>query len=100
MKLEEMEFGMKVKDSFKTAIEKQVSEEKKEETTLLNSRSEFNRCKIQRITMKNMKKELELIEEENEEEKVVKEMIRELRKKKRERDIERKALLKTTLIDI
>ena len=62
MKLEEMEFGMKVKDSFKTAIERQVSEavsiakETKEETTLLNSRSEFNRCKIQRIITKNMKK--------------------------------------------
>ena len=50
-----MEYGVRVRSRFKTAIERQVGEavaihrEKEKGTVLLNSKSEYNRCKIQRL---------------------------------------------------
>ena len=55
MKLNDLEYGMRVRTRFKTALERQVGEavvisrEQKTGTTLLNSKAEYNRCKIQRI---------------------------------------------------
>ena len=50
-----MEYGVRVRSRFKTAIKRQVGEavaihrEKEKGTVLLNSKSEYNRCKIQRL---------------------------------------------------
>ena len=77
---------MKVKDNFKTAIERQVAEavsiarEKIAGKKLMNSRSEYNRCKIPRINTKENNSEEEI---EREEEDRVNSLLRDLRIKKR-----------------
>ena len=55
---EELEIGMKVKATFKSAIERQVSEavaiarEEGSGTSLMNSKAEYNRCKLPRLNTK------------------------------------------------
>ena len=52
MKPKEMEYGMRVKETFHTAIERQVAEavsistEKGKGKTLMNSKGEYDRCLI------------------------------------------------------
>ena len=61
MKIDEMKFGMRVKKSYTTAIERQVAEavsisfEKKKGKTLLNSKAEYNRCSLPRLSTKSKK---------------------------------------------
>ena len=77
MKLEDMQFGMRIKKTYNTAIERQVAEavyisfEKKRGTVLLNSKAEYNRCTLPRISTKSKKevekeKEVEDAQERNE----------------------------------
>ena len=55
----------------------------------MNSKSEYNRCQIQRITTKSHKDIMKEREEETAEEMRLKEEIKLIRKKKREKKIEK-----------
>ena len=86
MAKEDLEIGMKITGTFKTALEQQIGEAVKierahrDDIKLLNSKAEFNRCELPRLmphTRKQAKKELleELLEE-----RIVKEKLRKLKK--------------------
>ena len=95
MKIDEMKFGMRVKKSYTTAIERQVAEavsisfEKKKGTTLLNSKAEYNRCNLPRISTKSKKDIEKEKESEDAEEKVFQDKIKELKREKRTRRLEK-----------
>ena len=94
IRLDELEFGMRVRSSFKTAIERQVGEaiaisrEKRAGTNLLNSKAEFNRCKIERLDTRSEKEKLKEMSADNEVENKLKEIIKCMQTKKRERSKE------------
>ena len=109
MKIDELEFGMKIRSSFRTALERQVGEaiaisrEKKAGTTLLNSKAEFNRCKIHRLDTRNEKVKIKEITEDNENENRLKKIIKNMQLTKREREKENKKRtrdMKAALIEI
>ena len=89
MKREEVKFGIKVRNRYKKAFERQIGEaisieqELMKNTTLLNSKSEFNRCTVPRLTMTTYKETEEEIEKEEKEKKMLKEEIRKLKKRKK-----------------
>ena len=82
-----MKFGMRLRKKYRTPIERQIGEavaidyEKRKGTTLMNSKSEYNRCQIARINTRSEKESLKEIEKETEEEERLKKEMRELRKK-------------------
>ena len=61
-KLENVKFGFRVKKKFNTALERQVGEavaillKKEKGTSLINSKSEFSRCTLPRLTIDNKDK--------------------------------------------
>ena len=87
---EEMKFGMRVRNVFKTSLERQVGEavaidyEMRLGKTLMNSKSEYNRCTLPRIVTRNPKEHLKEIEGEKAAEEILKKEIRKLRIKRRE----------------
>ena len=86
-----MRYGMRIRKSYRSALERQVGEavaidvEQRKGKKLMNSKSEYNRCQVPRITTKTYKEAMEEKDEENAEELRVKEEIKKIRKKKRER---------------
>ena len=76
---------MRVKLKFKTALERQVSEAVEihqaqlKGYTLLNSKSEYNRCSLPRLTVGDNKELLEKLIEERDKEKLLKEKIRNIK---------------------
>ena len=109
IKLDDLEFGMRIRNSFKTALDRQVGEavaisrEKRAGTDLLNSKAEYNRCKIERLDTRSEKIKLKEISKENEVESRLKEIIKKMRNKKRERSKEnrkRTKEIKAALIEI
>ena len=103
MRIDKMEFGMRVRSQFKTALEGQVGEavvirrEQVSGPTLLNSKAEYNRCKINRIETRPTKFQYRdtLIEQENET--LIKAGLKELNKLKRSRNKDKKKTLNTEL---
>ena len=95
IKIEEMKYGMKVKTIFRTSIERQVGEavtihmEKEKGTALMNSKSEYNRCTLPRISTKGYRESLEEEEIEKLEDSILKEEIKKLRYRKRSEKIEK-----------
>ena len=95
MKRSDMRFGMRLRQCFRTPIERQIGEavaidrESRFGTVLMNSKSEYNRCTIERISTKSKKQTIEESEREAEEAKKFKEEIQLIRKKKREKKINR-----------
>ena len=91
-----MRFGMRLRRSYKTPIERQIGEavaidvEKRGGTNLMNSRSEYNRCQIARITTKSEKETLKEVEQEAEEEERLKKELKLIRMKKREKKLKEK----------
>jgi len=92
LKMSDVKFGMRVRQSFRSALDRQIGEavaidvERRKGKQLMNSKSEYNRCTIPRITTKSMKETVEENEKELENEKKMKSQIKELkneRKKKR-----------------
>ena len=59
VKPNEIEFGMRMRRQFRTPLERQVGEavaimvEQEKGACLMNSKSEFNRCNLPRITTEN-----------------------------------------------
>ena len=96
IKLDELEYGMRIRSTFRTALERQVGEaiaisrEKRNGTELLNSKAEFNRCKIHRLDTRTDKEKLKEISAENEKENRLNSIIKEMQYKKREREKENK----------
>ena len=84
----EIKFGMKLRGQFRSALERQIGEaiaiieEKENGVELLNSKSEFNRCSLPRITAGDTKEWLEKLQEEDIAEKEIKASIRCMRKRK------------------
>ena len=95
VKKSEMKFGMRLRNCYRSPIERQVGEaiaidrEKRKGTVLMNSKSEYNRCQIARISTLSKSESKKEIEKETEEEKRYKEEIKEIRRKKREKRIEK-----------
>ena len=93
-----MEVGMKVRSTFKSAIERQISEavaickEEREGTNLMNSKAEYNRCKLPRLNTQSLEDQIKEAEAEKEKELV--KQIRDLKKKKKSRKAEEEDLLK------
>ena len=94
IKFEELEFGMKVRKSFRTALERQIGEavaigrEQRSGKTLLNSKGEFNRCVIHKIDTRSVKEKNKEKEKLDIEENSYKRMLRETKVPKRNRSRE------------
>ena len=86
--IENMEVGMRVKSTFKSAIERQISEavaicrDERDGINLMNSKAEYNRCKLPRLNTQSIEDQLREAEEEKKKEKEIEKEIRELKKKK------------------
>ena len=84
----DVKFGMRMRSQYKTALERQIGEaiaileEKENMVELLNSKSEYNRCSLPRISAGDTKEWLEKLQEEETAEKQVKANIRCLKKQK------------------
>ena len=87
--MEEMEIGRKIKSSFKSAIERQISEAvaisraDKEGVILMNSKAEYNRCKLPRLNTQSIEDQMKEAEEEKKKEKEIEKEIKELKKQKK-----------------
>merc|ERR1712055_515339 len=88
--LKEVEFGMKILKFHKSSFERQIDEAVKIQYNrnhkILNSKSEFNRCKLPRLGLKwggkEFNSEKEMDKEIDEMEKTLEEKIRQLRKRR------------------
>ena len=89
----QVEFGMKVTVSDRSAIERQIAEAVKIEREirkgkkLMNSKGEFNRCEIPRLTV-SKSQALKELREEQEETRTLKIKMRAIKKRKKEKNIE------------
>ena len=65
-----MEVGMKVRSTFKSAIERQISEAvaisraENEGVTLMNYKAEYNRCKLPRLNTQSLEDQIKEAETE------------------------------------
>ena len=90
LKPEEVKFGMRIRRQFRTPLERQVGEaianltEQEKETCLMNSKSEFNRCTLPRITAENREGIIEDLRRKEAAENSLKAEIRCLKKRKKE----------------
>ena len=81
IKREELEFGIRVRKKFKKSFGRQVGEaivieqEILSGTILLNSKSEFNRCSVARLTIGTYKDNVEEMKKEEKEKNLLKEEI-------------------------
>ena len=91
IKLEEMEVGMRVRSTFKSAIERQISEavaisiEERKGTILMNSKAEYNRCKLPRLNTQSLEEQLEEAEAEKKKKRELENEIKDMKKKKKSR---------------
>ena len=75
LRKEDVKFAMRVRKKFRSALERQVGEAitidrvRRSGQELLNSKSEYNRCSLPRISTKSHRDAVQEEEEENEEEK-------------------------------
>ena len=101
MKLNDLEYGIRVRKKYKTAFERQVGEaviisrEQKTGTTLLNSKAEYNRCKIHRIETKPSQSAWAETVLEQKAEETIQLGIKDLKSNKRSRPMKTKCLTKT-----
>ena len=85
-----MRFGTRIRRSYRTPIERKIGEavaidfEKRKGTTLMNSRSEYDRCQIARISTKSEKETMKEVEKENK----LQERLKKDMKEKRRRSVE------------
>ena len=79
--IEDMEVGMKIRSSFRSAIERQISEavaicrEESQGTNLMNSKAEYNRCKLPRLNTQSIEEQIKEVEEEKKKEKEIEKEI-------------------------
>ena len=90
LKREEMRFGVRVRNKYVKSFERQVGEaiaieqEQLKGTILLNSKSEFDRCSVPRLTIGNYKDNVEEMKEEEKMKRQLRGEIRQLKKRKTE----------------
>ena len=90
----DMEFGIRVTDTYKSAIERQIAEavkierEVKKGKNMLNSKSEFNRCELPRLKIGTRKQTLQELQEDDDETRKWKDKLRKLKKRKKDKKIE------------
>ena len=95
-KLDNIKFGMKINTTARSAFERQVTEsviiqQESKSHNILNSKSEYNRCALPRLTTKLGDKEFEMWKKETQEEKKKEEELeRKIRSLRKERNKERK----------
>ena len=108
MRMSDVKFGMRVRNTFRSALERQIGEavaidiEKRKGITLMNSKSEYNRCSIPRITTKSAKETLEETEKELKVEKKMKDEIKWMKSRKRnkrEKTEEEREIRKEIIVD-
>ena len=109
MKMEEIKIGMKIRSTFRSAIERQISEavaiyrEEESGTELMNSKAEYNRCKLPRLNTQSLTEQMKEAEKEKEREAKLKKEIRLLKKKdrnkKRKEEAENETDLKEAYIE-
>ena len=93
--MQDLKFGMRVRETFSTAIERQVGEavaisvEQRKGRKLMNSKGEYNRCIVPRITTKRKKDFYDEKVEEDTNEKIFQEKVSELKKEKGIRKLEK-----------
>ena len=86
---EEMKVGMRIRNTFRSSLERQVGEavaidwEKRKGKVLMNSKSEYNRCVIPRISTERPKDQIIEEEEEKLEDEIFRKEIRRIRNEKR-----------------
>ena len=91
-KMENLRFGMRIKNTAKSAFERQISESvliqlESKEHNILNSRSEYNRCALPRLTTKLGEAEFETWKKETlEEKRKEEELEKKIRKMRKERN--------------
>ena len=90
LKREEIRFGVRVRNKYVKSFERQVGEaiaieqEQLKGTILLNSKSEFDRCSVPRLTIGNYKDNVEEMKEEEKMKRQLRGEIRQLKKRKTE----------------
>ena len=73
--LEDMEVGMRIRSTFKSAMERQVAEavaicrDESQGISLMNSKAEYNRCKLPRLNTQSIEDQVKEIEEKKRERK-------------------------------
>ena len=112
LNMEDIKIGMRIRSSFRSAIERQISEavvifrEEELGTELMNSRAEYNRCKLQRLNTQSIMEQMKeaekdkrkrsiaqkrnKIDEKEREKQKKKKMIQKVRQKKRILEIMRR----------
>ena len=91
IKIEDLEVGMRVRGTFKSAIERQISEavaislEERKGTNLMNSKAEYNRCKLPRLNTQSLEDQIEEVEAEKKKKRELESQIREMKKKVKSR---------------
>ena len=94
MEFKDIEFGMRVTQSYRSAIERQIGEavkierEYRRRKKLLNSKGEFNRREIPRLTAGTENELLKELQKDEEEKRSVKMKIKMIRKRKKDRLIQ------------
>ena len=92
MKIEDLQYGMRVVKKCNTAMERQVGEAVKihmaqrDGYKLLNSKSEYTRCSLPRLEMGSPREILEKLENEKIEDKHIEEKIRQMKKRPKVRE--------------
>ena len=87
-KISEIKFGIRIRQTFRSALERQVSEAvtihqaQRDGYKLMNSKSEYSRCIVPRIKIEDNKQILERLIGEKEKEKRINEEIRNMKKRK------------------
>ena len=87
LNMADIKIGMRIRSTFRSAIQRQISEavaiyrEEKQGTELLNSKAEYNRCKLPRFNKQSIIDQMK--EAEKEKEATIKKEIRQTSKKKR-----------------
>ena len=95
IEMDDLEFGIRVTGTYRSAIERQIGEAVKIERevrkgkNLLNSKSEFNRCELPRLTVGTRKETLMDLQEDDKETRTWKEKVRKLKKRKKDDKIEK-----------
>ena len=99
LKIDELKVGMRIRKTFKSALERQIGEaiaikvSKEKGYTLMNSKSEYNRCKIPRLTIDTENETYKELKRQEENERIKKNNIRMMKKRKKSNDKEMKLAL-------
>ena len=99
LKVDELKVGMRIRKTFKSALERQIGEaiaikvSQERGYTLMNSKSEYNRCKIPRIVIDTENETYKKLKIQEENDRIKKTSIRMMKKRKKSNEKEMKLSL-------